>query len=1324
MANQTVTTVVNFDSDSVLNLNDGETITINGGAVTIDADNRWGQNAAVFSNITVSSTLGGRVLIDGTKIWELPFTDGNGIVPELSSLDTNTLSGDDSLATGEFFRVWASGGLEPLSAGTPMPSAGYVKLRSRTGDFQAGETVVLPGSAATFTAMTSGKRSWINVAARSSTTTTGAAGQLTMPRLGSFNLQGDWYELGVTDGTDDQQIQLPLKEVCGGIQIETAPGSNVYEWWSNAGQKWFRETLGYDYQTSTSSSNLNIQYSTAIADPFNKALEGYEWNETTANAVHRRLFVWNARSDADRYTFSVYLKRDTRQYAMVQITVDTNKKYSVLVNLDDGTATSTDDYNSPQNPSYSIIDAGDGWYKVEVSADHTDSFLIANGGFGTSNSATPTLNATDRFPTFAGSTTQGIFVYKPSLSAHTTEFFSDNDDRGKFFGMTEDGLITLAKRSDGSCGVKPASGCKIRIPNVFLSNATPHDYSRNHIPGFVGRNPRYNFTTTAGGAINITKAVSNWGNNFTGAYEVNYNDCCILDGVYFLNTADRNRVLNCCIGSWSYQNNTPIAVSTNFTGSRIENTRASKCAAHSGGQYVVSLVQSNNTTIKNCRLDVVDSPNSNNSRGNVTTGNGPIVLRSIGCDELLFENNQCIGGQHYIDQTTNSTFKNNEVAAFLNGETVIQTTAIDPYFYFVNSSSNILVDGLSAFNNLQNVYPYGASSGTGSSGLASIVTYSNNITIQNVGTPANPFYTGLSAGDVNATYCIGAMLATTFNVTFRKVYFTATRIRPFLTDNRAQTLLLENVGAKETLATNSATLACNNTLTKGALFYNHSYSPLASVYGTHWADIFRSTTEGQIVISCNEPLEETLDQCSATFGGGGGFTSTGEVSLVTPNQEQIIWTMPYYALGHTSLGYSVSSSNPPFATGSSSNTLQNYEFDYQIDTGSGFSDWKFLFGMRRRASGGVAGGTTVIVDNRTTNREPSAGDFISSTGTTGGNTTIFNTVALGTKITDYDPNTRVITVDTPFLANFASNEQITYWRDIEDETINPNTGVKLKVRVRPTEQDAANSIRFISIPTRTNETDYQIQFPTPVATYTGQITNIVPNSRVQVYNLTKDNEVFNGIIGGTTYSISYGEGNEFENNDLIRARISFVDGLTAMRSFEAVAQASNGWSIFAQQEIDTVYNSIGIDGSTIGEFAADYPNVEVDVQDEDGVTSINRLYAWWVYNEYTAQGIREYFGGLIAEDNSNFKIVTERIDLKLDNVESYGVQFTGDLRLFRDDGQSPVVSTTSGGGSIILYAGKVYNIVTLQSGLTPSESAQIGSLSAIKINTDLIPGIV
>jgi hypothetical protein len=1326
MANQTVTTAVNFDSDSVLNLNDGETITINGGAVTIDADNRWGQNNAVFATITISTTIGGSLLIDGTKIWELPFTDGNGIVPELSSLDTNTLSGNNSLATGEFFRVWASGGLEPLSAGTPMPSAGYVKIRSRTGNFQAGETVVLPGSAATLTTTTSGKRSWINVVGRGNQAG-GTTSSLSVPRLGTFRVDGDWYELeATTNGQDDQQIQLPFKDVIGAIQVETSPNSNEYEWWVNGAQKWYRNA-SVGLTTGGGSSGVVFVNLTRVfgvdKDPFNEHVEAYRVTETTTNGIHKVGLNSNFfRAEIDRYTFVTYLKKETRRYAAVQITVDTSKKYTVIVDLDNGDVVSTDVFGSPDNPSHSVTDVGNGWYKVEVSADHTANNLLLGWGIGMSNSSTPTLNATERLPTYTGSVTETMLVYGEEIYAANTEYIA-TDERGKFFGMNDTGLITFAKRTNGSCGYKPLSGCKIRIPNTILSNAAwtttyPENSQKNTIPKYlVSRGSRYNISTTAGGALNITKAALNWSNIHTGAFETNFYDCSVLDGVALTNTADRNRIINCGIGSWSPWPNLPIQISTNFTGSRIENTRASRLGLINTTNRCISLAQSNDTIIRNCQFDIADGPATVSTRGaSVAT-----VYYCAGCDKIIFEDNICIGGIILIEQTINSIFKNIEYAAYLNGNTQPYST-VDNVFQINNSSSNILVDGVTTFANLTGVFPYGGTSSTGSGCLALIQSYSNNITIQNIGTPSNPIYTGLDASDPNATYTLAYINATTYNLNFKKLYITACRLDPIRTLNTTQTLLFENVWVKDNSTVTRHGIYSNSSLVKGGFYKNINYTGPTSVYGTHWQDFFKSDTEGQVLIGCNEPLENTVDQCSAVFGPGGGFTSAGSVSMINPGGSQVTWTTPYYILGHTSLGYGLSSTNPPFATGPSSNTIQNHEFEYQIDKGSGFSDWKFLFGIRRRSGGGTAGTTTVTVDNITTNRAPSAGDYIWTSSTTSGPTT---KVIPGTKITDYDPNTRIITIDTPFDVAVSSNEQIVYWSGLEDEIINPNTGFKLKVRLRPTTANDANAITYISIPTRTDAVSQQIQYQEPAPIREGNITNIIPNSRLQIYNSTTSTEVYNNIVPLSSFTFTYEEGGDFSAGDIARVRLTYVNGLSAKVLFETRAAATeDGWSILAEQIDDTVYSAIGLSGGAITEFATDYPNIEIDINDPDGETSIHRLYSWWVANEYTEDGIRNWAGGLIAEDAANFKVVSSKLDLKLDNLSLSGVQFAGDLRIYRDDGQSPLVTTTTGGGSITLYAGKVYNIVTAQSGLTPSESAQIGSLSAIKINTDLIPGIV
>lgn len=231
MANQTITTAVNYDDAAIAGLLNGETITNNGGSLTINSDVRWNQQAAVMGSITCSSVLGGSVLIDGTTVWELTFTASTGNVPTQGALGTNGVTGGTSGATGELLRVWATGVLTPSAAGGAMPATGWIKLRSTTGTFQAGEIVTLPGGA-TITIADAGKRSWLHIVGRE-------ALNIQASRVsGTCSMTGDWYELGTTDGTDDQTFQFPVADYCPAFQMETAVGSGVYEWWLYADNRW------------------------------------------------------------------------------------------------------------------------------------------------------------------------------------------------------------------------------------------------------------------------------------------------------------------------------------------------------------------------------------------------------------------------------------------------------------------------------------------------------------------------------------------------------------------------------------------------------------------------------------------------------------------------------------------------------------------------------------------------------------------------------------------------------------------------------------------------------------------------------------------------------------------------------------------------------------------------------------------------------------------------------------------------------------------------------------------------------------------------------
>lgn len=229
---------------------------------------------------------------------------------------------------------------------------------------------------------------------------------------------------------------------------------------------------------------------------------------------------------------------------------------------------------------------------------------------------------------------------------------------------------------------------------------------------------------------------------------------------------------------------------------------------------------------------------------------------------------------------------------------------------------------------------------------------------------------------------------------------------------------------------------------------------------------------------------------------------------------------------------------------------------------------------------------------------------------------------------------------------------------------------------------------------------------------TASITGITAGSRLQIYNVTTGTETVNQIVAGTSYTATYAEGAGYTTGDVVRVRLAYDSGVTAKLPFGGqVVVGASGWALLATQQDDAVYNSFGIDGSAVTEFVADFPNIQVDINDPDGSTCLDRLYAWFVHIQSSEEGIRNWFNGIVPEDEANFRVVTATLDLKIDNIAATGVIFTGNLRLYRDDGTAPVVASTSGGGSITLYAGKVYTIETGISGLTPAESVQLFNLN-------------
>ena len=208
------------------------------------------------------------------------------------------------------------------------------------------------------------------------------------------------------------------------------------------------------------------------------------------------------------------------------------------------------------------------------------------------------------------------------------------------------------------------------------------------------------------------------------------------------------------------------------------------------------------------------------------------------------------------------------------------------------------------------------------------------------------------------------------------------------------------------------------------------------------------------------------------------------------------------------------------------------------------------------------------------------------------------------------------------------------------------------------------------------------------------ISGIVAGSRLQIYNVTTATEMVNAINATTSYSLGYPNGTGYSAGDVVRVRLTYCVGLTAKLPVEYFTIASAaGWSVLAKQQDDDVYIGNGIDGSTVTEYSSDYGNVQIDVSDPDGVTSIQRGYAWYCDQMTGDDGIRYFYGAFQAEDAFNYLLNTDVADIKIQNTGTTGVTLTGGA-VRRKDGSSPVAP----GGSVYIYYGRAYSDVVTVSG--------------------------
>jgi hypothetical protein len=1029
MANQTVTTAVNYDSAAISGLLDGESITINGGSLTINADTRWNQQAAVFGNIPVSSTLGGVVAIDGTQIWEVPFSSSTGNVPTQAALGSNGVTGGTSGATGELTRVWATGSFTPATAGGAMPSTGFIKLRSKTGNFQTGETITLPGGA-TVVAASAGKRSWIHLVGASGST-------MTTPRMANVTATGDWYEIGTTDGTDNQTIQMPVRDEFPAVQIETSPGSGVYEWWANAADTW----NGLFPNTDLASGNTNTTFTrNAIAGLANyPAAERVR--ETVTNGVHS----WNGQNlqatqmDAGSYTHRAIVKQETRQWCVVQIsTFNGGVRFGALVDLVNGTIIATPTVGSPTGTSSSITSLGNGWYEVSVTMDHINNTNLTSF-VALSDSATPTYS--NGLPTYTGNVAQGMYVGFWTVIQNSHAFIP-TDVRGKFFYSDPfAGTIQFAKRGTNNAGFKPEAGLKIRIPNVILGTSTAADYTAQ----YVSYQARY-VMNISGGVFNQDTVAFGW--QLINVTPITFT----LKNSAFANTLSilnfYTEIRNSCIAPVLYQNGSGLVLQNSANLFLYD----SRIVRATGGAFTT--VASANINAYDSRFEQIKQGGQGRPQRTAAFGQNPTLVAVVSSGGE-FVDCTLVGGAATFN-VQNYSIRNPTHCDNMTGTTpAIASRAIGV------QGTNILVEGMAALAGINNNHPFTDYIGT--------LGFTANLTVRNIGSPAAP----LNAGTINPAGFIISIAAagTTFEV--RRCYATNLRSGVIQQSLSAPVFAAYDVWGD---GTTPQTIATANAITRGGRWTNQRVGQSGNA-GSHWDDAYNSTTTGRITIMANEPTLESAAQCAATLGVGSGFNGSGSM-IISRLDDSVNWTTPLKMYGHNALAGGCALAGTD---------CQNLIFEYKIDTGSGFGgSWAFLANTVRRQSGGTIATNTVTVntsDRTALTRQPQVGDFV-QTGNfrLPANTTVTNVAG------------DVITCSNNFTVTLGTNEFVTF--SPVNVAVSAANGYSLQVRTYPTVAAATTLFTAFSMGIQTDATAYLTQHPLPGSLV--NITNLVPQSRVKV----------------------------------------------------------------------------------------------------------------------------------------------------------------------------------------------------------------------------------
>lgn len=512
-------------------------------------------------------------------------------------------------------------------------------------------------------------------------------------------------------------------------------------------------------------------------------------------------------------------------------------------------------------------------------------------------------------------TAVGSGIFEPWVNAGTATAIAIDSVRGKVVWVDNTGLVRIGHNGTANQGWTPIAGLRVVIGNVFLKGCATTTRNAAKIPHATIAT-RYDFTTTGGGVVNMSKVDSNWYPSFSQAFAVDLQHVGIVDALLFSELASPITWNNVFVGNkpTTALVVSPLTHSLSFSGGTMDNCVFAKVSTAAANDTNVVGTDVEGFTLTNCTFRYNTNKAFTTVRACLMTRAtnywliNPLIIQ--GSVEFAQSINSGAIDTRFVDTPSLTT------ASATNGVTVWTVSTL---------SVNIKFEGLTL--PIAQNWPYTALLSVAAAGC-------KNIKLRNIGTPAAPLSLGTGGSTTGLIYTLGGAAAAD-GVYVQRVYVSTTRTGIMSGDNSNKNIQEINVFADYADAADVMTPL--NMVRRGCRATG-SLTAQVSCYGTHWRDLFKSATLGSIAILMNEPSAATVDQVS--LSGTAAFTSAG--GLYMPNiNDMAVFVMPEYIIGHT--GFTAT------ALVMAGGTVGNYSFEYAIDLNDG-NGWSTMTGASYTAA--------------------------------------------------------------------------------------------------------------------------------------------------------------------------------------------------------------------------------------------------------------------------------------------------------------------------------------------------------------------------------------